>query len=178
MQSWRTSRPLKVYPLPDKITTKGDRDICGSSRDRALNKARRRARGTEIRLQWSPGHRGLAGNEMVDLEAKAAASGREYPPSLVPCCLADYAPPLNTATLKRQLRNKNRSLAVSYWNGTTPGLKYRMRYPHLLGPTFLNLIGALPRARASLLFHLITGHVQLRQHLHRLGAVDSPTCEH
>ncbi|KAF8600949.1 hypothetical protein BDV93DRAFT_418050, partial [Ceratobasidium sp. AG-I] len=36
----------------------------------------------------------------------------------------------------------------------------------------------LSRARATLLYRLISGHVQLRQHLHRLRAVDSPMCEH
>lgn len=36
----------------------------------------------------------------------------------------------------------------------------------------------LPRSRATLLYRLITGHIQLRQHLHRLRATDSPTCEH
>ncbi|KAF8602155.1 hypothetical protein BDV93DRAFT_407185, partial [Ceratobasidium sp. AG-I] len=35
----------------------------------------------------------------------------------------------------------------------------------------------LPRSRATLLFRLISGHVQLRQHLHRLQLVNSPTCE-
>ncbi|KEP45470.1 putative reverse transcriptase from transposon X-element protein, partial [Rhizoctonia solani 123E] len=35
----------------------------------------------------------------------------------------------------------------------------------------------LNRSRATLLFRLIMGHVQLRQHLFRLQLVDSPTCE-
>ncbi|KAF8593625.1 hypothetical protein BDV93DRAFT_460654, partial [Ceratobasidium sp. AG-I] len=30
---------------------------------------------------------------------------------------------------------------------------------------------------ATLLFRLISGHVQLRHHLHRIQAVDSPTCD-
>ncbi|KAF8595069.1 hypothetical protein BDV93DRAFT_457712, partial [Ceratobasidium sp. AG-I] len=36
----------------------------------------------------------------------------------------------------------------------------------------------LPRARATLLFQLTTGHAPLRAHLFRLQAVDSPTCQH
>lgn len=93
---------------------------------RALKKARFRAGGTKIRLQWCPEHRGLAGSELADREAKAAASGRNYPANLVPRFLLEYAPLLNPFTLKRELEDNNRSLAVTYWDNATTGQKYRI----------------------------------------------------
>lgn len=145
---------------------------------RALRKARQKAGGTEVRLQWCPGHQGVRGNELADAEAKAAAGGRTYPVSLIPRFLADYRPLVNPGTLKKRIKEQNRVEAILHWETSTAGIKYRQRYPHLDASSFLAHAASLPRSRATLLYRLITGHVQLRQHLHRLRATDSPMCEH
>lgn len=145
---------------------------------RALTKARQKAGGTEVRLQWCPGHQGVPGNELADAEAKAAAGGRTYPTSLTPRFLTTYRSPVNPVTLKKLVKDRNRTQATLHWENSTAGIKYQRRYPHLDAASFMTHTASLPRSRATLLYRLITGHVQLRQHLHRLRATDSPMCEH
>lgn len=144
---------------------------------RALKRVRSDNGGTTVRLQWCPGHSGIIGNELADSEAKAAIRGKPYPPESIPPSLTNYRPPANAVTLKRHMKEQNKELANSHWLSTEAGTKYSTRYPHLRAGDFLAHTHTLPRARATLLFRLISGHVQLRQHLHRLQAVDSPTCE-
>jgi ribonuclease HI len=74
---------------------------------RAIKRARDKAGGTEVKLQWCPGHSDIRGNELADAEAKAAARGKSYPAELVPGTLAKYRPPTNANTLKRQLKEAN-----------------------------------------------------------------------
>lgn len=114
---------------------------------------------------------------MADEEAKAAVRGKYYPIQDIPSSLANYHPPTNTATLKCAIKENNRSAAITYWESTEVGAKFLIRYPHLSPTDFIPHTHALPRSRATLLFRLITGHVQLQQHLHRLQVRNTPTCE-
>jgi hypothetical protein len=145
---------------------------------KALTRARGRGGGTEIRLQWCPGHAGIQGNEQADAEANAAAAGRTYPHELLPQPLRGYRPPVNPTTLKRKLTNQNRQRAAEYWAASKAGIQYQERYPRLAPADHIAHTHPLNRSKATLLFRLITGHVQLRKHLHRLQVVDSPLCEH
>lgn len=145
---------------------------------RALKRLRSDNGGTVVQLRWCPGHAGITGNDLADEEAKAAIRGKSFPPELVPPVLSNYRPPTNAVTLKRSMKEKNKELANSYWLSTEAGAKYSERYPHLRAGDFIAHTHALPRSRTTALFRLISGHIQLQQHLHRLQAVSSPVCEH
>lgn len=64
------------------------------------------------------------------------------------------------------LKERNATLATEY-----------ARYPHLSPRDFLAHVHGLQREKATLLFRLSTGHIQLRHHLHRIQAVESPLCD-
>jgi ribonuclease HI len=145
---------------------------------RMLKRAREKAGGTEVRLQWCPGHSDIRGNDLADSEAKAAAQGKTYPEELIPSSLVHYRPPRNPTTLKRTLKEENRQLARSYWETSEAGVKYHARYPTTPPFDFIGRTRALPRSRIVTLYRLISGHAQLNHHLHRLQAVPSPICDH
>ncbi|KAF8600581.1 hypothetical protein BDV93DRAFT_417996, partial [Ceratobasidium sp. AG-I] len=159
-------------------TTTGATQALLKSTRRALNRVRRKAGGTTVLLQWCPGHSNVRGSDLADAEAKAAARGKHYPPESIPRALAAYRPPRNPTTVKRKLQAENELLARAHWRASQAGIKYHTRYPRLAPHDFLAHVHGLPRSRATLLFRLITGHVQLRHHLHRVQVVDSPVCTH
>ncbi|CUA71932.1 hypothetical protein RSOLAG22IIIB_09945 [Rhizoctonia solani] len=134
--------------------------------------------GTEVKLRWCPGHVGIEGNEKADREAGRAAQGQLYPPELIPQFLESYQPPLNPLTRRRKVKEMSRTAAIKYWEASEAGEKYRLRYPTLSPRHFLAHTHQLPRSRATLLFRLVTGHIQLQAHLYRLQLVDSPHCKH
>ncbi|KDN39408.1 hypothetical protein RSAG8_08814, partial [Rhizoctonia solani AG-8 WAC10335] len=75
------------------------------------------------------------------------------------------------------MKAENRALAGAHWSSSAAGTKFASKYPNLAPQHFLAHMQELTRSRATLLFRLTTGHVQLRQHLHRLQLVDSPQCD-
>ncbi|KAG9089633.1 hypothetical protein FRC07_012284, partial [Ceratobasidium sp. 392] len=114
----------------------------------------------------------------VDREAKAAATGRLYPHTQLPHALLDYLAPKNPATLKETIKEDNRALAKTHWEKSKAGIKFASRFPNADPRKFLERIRGLPRARATLLFQLITGHAPLQAHLARLQIADTPVCQH
>ncbi|KAJ1301817.1 hypothetical protein OPQ81_009045 [Rhizoctonia solani] len=158
--------------------TKGaSRQLLKATR-KEIRLARRNSGGMTIHLKWCPGHEGVPGNEAADEEAARAAAGATYPPHLIPPFLADYRPALNPTTRKQAIKAENRRLTNTHWSASAAGIKHSTRYPNLSPRHFLGHARNLSRARATLLLRLTTGHVQLRQHLHRLQLTDSPDCEH
>jgi len=144
---------------------------------RALWRARDRAGGTAIWVQWCPGHSGVLGSELADAEAKAAVRNRAYPPELLPDSLREHRPLLNAAMVKRIVNEANREAAKSYCRSTPAGAKFHSRYPHLSLFNFISRTSTMSRSSAVLLYRLITSHVHLNQHLHRLRATNTPFCE-
>ncbi|KAH7323431.1 hypothetical protein B0J17DRAFT_723420 [Rhizoctonia solani] len=144
---------------------------------RVIRLVKKGSGGTPIRLQWCPGHEGVPGNEAADEEASRAASGHTYPPHLIPRFLTEYRPATNPTTRKKALMAANRLLAEAHWTESDAHAKYPAKYPNLSPRHFLAHSRALTRSKATLLFRLTSGHVQLRQHLYRRQLVDSPRCE-
>ncbi|KEP45790.1 putative reverse transcriptase from transposon X-element protein, partial [Rhizoctonia solani 123E] len=60
---------------------------------KAIRIARKGSGGTPVQLQWCPGHEGVPGNEVADMEATRVAAGLTYPTHLIPQFLIDYHPP-------------------------------------------------------------------------------------
>ncbi|KDN43802.1 hypothetical protein RSAG8_05795, partial [Rhizoctonia solani AG-8 WAC10335] len=145
---------------------------------RAVRKAERGSGGTDIRLRWCPGHAGVPGNEAADEEAARTASGHTHPPHLIPWYLAKYRPATNPSTRRQAMKADNRKLAEAHWTSSDAGTKHESRFPGISPRHFLTHSRDLTRSQTTFLFRLTAGHVQLRQHLHRLQLVDSPRCEH
>ncbi|EUC65957.1 reverse transcriptase from transposon X-element protein, putative, partial [Rhizoctonia solani AG-3 Rhs1AP] len=175
---------VTIYTDSQAAITCVNDQVGGASREllkatkRAIRKAERGSGGTIIHLKWCPGHAGIPGNEAADEEASLAASGRLHPPHLIPPFLSDYHPATNPSKRKQLEKAANRRLANAHWASTTAGSKHASRFPGLSPRHFLAHSRELTRSQATLLYRLMTGHVQLRQHLHRLQLVDSPRCEH
>jgi ribonuclease HI len=144
---------------------------------RAMKRVQSRDRGTEAIIQWCPGHKDVPGHEMADREAKLVAKGKTFDPSLIPTLLVDYKPPLNVNTLREKVKEKNRELAKLHWLTSDTGLKHTALFPATNPHDFIYHTAKLPRARVVLLYRLITGHIPLQNHLFRIQAVDSPTCQ-
>jgi ribonuclease HI len=144
---------------------------------KAIEVARKGSGGTTINLRWCPGHTGVPGIEEADAEASRVASGHTHPPHLIPKFLADFHPATNPSTFKQSMKAENKKLAEAHWSSSAAGAKFATKYPGLFPRHFLVHTQNLSRSKATLLYRLITGHVQLRQHLHRLQLVDTPQCD-
>lgn len=130
-----------------------------------------------IASTWTPGHEGIAGNELADGKAKSAATGNSSSNNLLPRILRRPLPS-NAAALRRHHKAQIQHDSLRIWRASK-------RYAHacyidekMKDPQrhFLKRIRPLSRAQASLLFQLRTGHVPLNKHLHRIKRSDSPTC--
>ncbi|KAG8684497.1 hypothetical protein FRC09_015351, partial [Ceratobasidium sp. 395] len=130
-----------------------------------------------LSLLWCPGHQDIVGSVEADREAKAAAQGKNYPRGFVPKILLEYRPVVSRSVAKGLFKEANKDFALGNWGDSRQANKLRELYPNIDPSRFLASANRLPRSQASLLFRLITGHIQLQRHLHSIHAVDSPICE-
>jgi ribonuclease HI len=144
---------------------------------RAMKRVQARGRGTRAIVQWCPGHRDVPGLELADREATLTAKGKTFDPALIPPLLIDYKPPLNVNTIRDKIKEDSKDSAKLHWLTSDTGLKHTTLFPATDPHDFIYHTAKLPRARVTLLYRLITGHIPLRHHLFRIQAVDSPTCQ-
>ena len=121
------------------------------------------------------GHDSVAGNERADTEAKAAAAGDSSAELELPLLLCSPLPYSVTATRQHFI-----SLLMTDWKDRwceSPHYQHTSRInPKLPDASFLCLTKEISKAQASVIFQLISEHILLCKHLHRIGKVESPTC--
>jgi hypothetical protein len=132
---------------------------------------------TGLSLKWCPSHRGNVGSILADKEARLAAKGEQYAHDLIPPGLAQYRRIITRHLVKARTKEENRAYALENWTSSPAGTKLLGRYPSVDPSLFIKNTAHLNRGQTTLLFRLVTGHVQLQKHLHTLRLVDSPTCE-
>lgn len=137
---------------------------------------RQRHPAMQLCIRWVPGHVDVAGNEAADEAARAAATKerrtkRRHLPALLQKSL-----PHSKAAARQRYRGKLAQKGRSVWGRSPRNGSLSRLAPSLLRPSFLREIGKLPRKHTSLVTQLMTGHIPLAGHLHRIGKADSPSC--
>ena len=143
---------------------------------RRIHKHRRKGK-YSLTLQWTAGHEGIAGNELVDQEAKLAAEGKTSEKHSLPVYLRK---PLtaNPAAIKKQFHERLKKNWEEDWRSSSRG-----KLAHKLDNTtpskkFVKSISkeGIGRNAASRIAQFRLKHAPLNQYLKRIGKVDSAQC--
>ncbi|KAF7346431.1 RNA-directed DNA polymerase from transposon X-element [Mycena sanguinolenta] len=124
--------------------------------------------GLELRVDWTPGHVEIPGNEAAKRAAKDGSFGgtpgflTKLPYSKSALALAHTRELAKAA--KKQFKRSRRHHRISRIDPMMPSSKFR------------KLTKSLPRKHSSLLFQLRSHHAPLAKHLYRLNKAPDPTC--
>ncbi|TFY76246.1 hypothetical protein EWM64_g7767 [Hericium alpestre] len=149
-------------------------------------KALRRGRGYRLRVRWIAGHEGCEGNELADVEAKAAAENNSSPVDQLPKYLQKPIPDSLSAAKQAFLKALHTSWEIQ-WRVDARCTNLKQLDEKLPGKSFMSLLNkadGLRRAHASLLFQLRTGHIPLNAYLHRFSKPEDrrpkgcPNCDY
>jgi ribonuclease HI len=132
---------------------------------------------TQVLVRWTPGHVGIAGNELVDSVAKAAAKGHSSPEHELPDELHD-AIPWSHAAIQQKFDEATQRRAKARWTRSVRYNRMKKIDETLPSNTFIKLVKNRPRWQTGLLIRLRTGHAQLNKDLCDIKAVDSAKCDH
>jgi ribonuclease HI len=132
--------------------------------------------GTVLTVRWTPGHVGIDGNELADVVAKQAAAGSSSPDDELPIPLRFFIP-RSFAAVQQAYEEQVKKRAKARWARSKRCNRAKKIDPTMPSRAYLKLIQHRPRWQSALLIRLRTGHAQLNADLHRIGAVDDPTCE-
>jgi hypothetical protein len=139
---------------------------------RRLTLTRRKHPDFLLRVDWTPGHVNIPGNEAADEAAKRAAQSGSFggtPKVLKGLPYSKSALALTHTRLLKTAATKNWKRSLRYArikdvNDSMPSSRFR------------KLTSKIPRKHASLLFQLRSHHAPLAKHLHRLKKSESPLC--
>ena len=136
---------------------------------------RKKHSGLRIKIRWSPGHKGIEGNEQVDEQAKKAITDGSSDTEKLPKILKKPLPRSKTA-IKWAYNEKLKRTTQKLWQKSKRYDRMKKSDPAAPSSKYVDLITGLPRKHASILTQLRTGHAPLAKHLFRIGKADSPIC--
>lgn len=130
--------------------------------------------GIRIVIVWTPGHRGIEGNEEADAEAgKAITEGDEN---------CEHLEELNglptSRSAARQLFAQDlKEKAKQRWQHSPRFEKMQKIDETLPSANFIRITDKLPRRNGALLMQLRSGHAPLNNFLHKIGKISDPICQ-
>jgi len=127
-------------------------------------------------LKWVAAHKGVAGNERVDEEAKRAAQGDSSPPEELPPALQKRLP-TSASAVKQKFTDKLKVRWAETWKTSPRYARFQHINTDFPFNKFRKINNALSRPQASLLTQLQTGHVPLNSYLYRIKKSGTRRCE-
>ena len=138
---------------------------CVAECKRLLNKI---AENNTTTLHWIPGHTGQLGNGIADNLAKL---GAEYPDEGL-----EPRIPVSNCTITTFLKNWSKEQHQQKWQNSTDYRQTKLVLPDT-NHRWRKQADKLDKTDLRILTQLITGHANLKRHLHIMGYVDSPNCQ-
>lgn len=139
--------------------------------------AKRRHVDLQVEIRWIPGHKGIAGNERADTEAKRAALERGRRKKGWPTILRQ-ALPWNRSSIRKTFSAQLQCRAEEIWTQSRRYRKLRYIDPARRPKKFQTMTKSLAKTHISILTQLRTSHFPLNVHLHRIGKIDSSKCDY
>ena len=117
--------------------------------------------GIQVTLQWIPGHCNIKGNDEADRLAKLGAKCNQDKES------ATYG------TAKQIIKQKKKEIWMKQWADSDKG---RCLYAFMPTPDKGDCINKVKRDVQVSIFRLRSQHIQLNQHLHKIGVKQDAQC--
>ena len=119
-------------------------------------------------LIWVPRYLNILGNETADMLAQNGAESEYVSPE--PFC------GVSLNHMKTELRNELLSHAMQHYRNTLPGMMHAKIFIPSHSRKRTEDLLRLNRKQIRVVTGLLTGHLNLRKHLHRIGKVNDDIC--
>jgi hypothetical protein len=135
-----------------------------------IERLKKRRRGLRIHIEWTPGHSGVPGNELIDQEAKKASAGDVSESSELPPVLSTRLPK-SISALRAKRKKEDKGEWIKQWEESPPyGRIKQLSIQSPDGQIFKSL-SRLSKPAASLIVQMRTNHVALNAFLKKIKAV-------
>lgn len=149
--------------------------------DKAVKAVRKARPAIHLKGHWTPGHSGIAGNEMGDEEAKRAAAGDSSAKKDLRKTFQKKLPH-SVSARKQAYRRHSEELAAQIWTASPRIDRLAMRDVRMHGPLRFfhkhTIKLNLTRRQHSMFVQLRTGHIGLNGHLFKIGKAMDAECSH